>query len=187
MAKSKLRIKPAKVKSTYARPWSKLADPGGVQLPVTTLNVIGRTIVKEIRREILKDIAKSKSIAGTANLPDTPQFYDSFSYRVSPTGKSIEIRTTWPWMNVVMEGTDGPFKMEWLTQQRGGPKIVPLKGDDGTVIFRTTPILARDAWIHPGVAKYNFFRRAIESARKKIQPEIKRVVVDLLSKSDPSR
>ncbi|MCH8517798.1 MAG: hypothetical protein LAT68_15880, partial [Cyclobacteriaceae bacterium] len=104
--------------------------------------MIGRTIVSEIRREILKDIAKSKSIAGTANLPDTSQFYDSFSYRVSPTGKSIEVRTTWPWINVVMEGTDGPFKMEWLTQQRGGPKIVPLKGDDGTVIFRTTPILA---------------------------------------------
>jgi hypothetical protein len=142
--------------------------------------------VKFIKEEARKDASKSKQI------PDTKRFFESFSYQITSSG--IEIRSDWPFTDMLVNGTDGPFPMTWLTQEeynKGGGKDggretpgmkvpnpsdkeskpkkilrVPLRSSSGEIVIRTAPMTVDKAWIHPGIVKHNFVNRAFNRARE---------------------
>lgn len=121
----------------------------------TSLDAFGKKWVKYIKEEAKKDSLKSTII------PRSPDFYKSFSYKVE--GDTIEIYSTWEWLDHVTMGTKGPYKMAWLTQARG-VNIVPIRQKDGTVAFRAAPLTTAKAWIHPKIAKHTFINRAYDRA-----------------------
>lgn len=122
------------------------------------LRELGRLWVKYTREEAKKDALKSTFI------PRSKDFYDSFSYQVE-AGDVVALYSTWPWIDLITEGTKTKFKMAWLTKQRG-VDIVPLRQRDGTIAFRRAPLTVGKAWIHPKIAKHNFINRAYERVLK---------------------
>lgn len=120
------------------------------------LEEVGRLWVKYIKEEARKDAKKSTF------MPRDREFYNSFEYRVEKGG-IVAIYSTWPWLDIITEGTRGPYKMKWLTHQKG-VDVVPLAKADGTMTFRTTPLTIGKAWIHPKIAKHTFINRAYERA-----------------------
>jgi hypothetical protein len=85
-------------------------------------------------------------------------------------------------------------KAPWVTKagekrkRKAGrlPLIVPLKSGS-TVIFRMAPLKFADAWVHPGIAKFNFFERAIRKARKKMMEILQEEARKAVLEDDPSR
>ena len=120
------------------------------------LDELGKTWVKFVREEIRKDAQKSTFI------PRSPEFPKSFSYEVE-SGGIVSLYSTWPWLDIITNGTPGKFKMAWLTQD-AGVNIVPLVQKDGSVHFRTAPLNVGKAWVHPKIAKHTFISRAYERA-----------------------
>ena len=120
------------------------------------LDDFGKTWLKFIKEEIRKDSQKSTFI------PRDPAFLKSFSYAVE-SGGIVTISSTWPWLDIITNGTRGKFKMAWLTQD-AGVNIVPLVQKDGSVQFRTAPLNVGKAWVHPKIAKHTFINRAYERA-----------------------
>lgn len=130
------------------------------------LEHVAKILLDSVLKEMRNDAARSLS-SETTSIPQGKSFSDSFKYRIHKS--SIEIYSDWPWIQPFLDGTGGPFKMDWLTQEKG-IGIVPLNVD-GAVLFRMAPP-ASEAWIHPGVAKYNFINRGIEKGRKLAQQYI---------------
>jgi len=146
------------VKQTLKRRYvSPLVKRTQVQLDRRDLQFFGRCLIKFVREEAEKDAAKM------GQLPTAPEFYKSFSFRVK--GNGIEVMSSWPWIRVYTEGTNGPFRMKWLTRQEG-VNVVPLRGKFGEVVFRTAPLTTDKAWIHPGIARHTFIQRAFKRAQK---------------------
>lgn len=186
---------PKKLRSRYIEPIRKKA--GMAQLSRADLRFFGECLVKFVKEEARKDAQKSSQV------PNNQYFFNSFSFVIQPS--SIEIQSSWPWIDSLIEGTDA-YPMEWLTQEAqgvscvseaekkaisrrremrtgsrsGGPPTimeivaqkksksvvkVPLRADNGELIIRSLPCTAKDAWIHPAVAKHNFINRAFERAR----------------------
>jgi len=129
----------------------------GAVLDKSDLQFFGRCLLKYIREEAKKDAAK------THQVPTTEDFYKSFTYQVKDN--TIEVSSSWPWIDLIVFGTNGPYKMKWLTQAQGVYKV-PLRGKQGELIIRSTPLTTDKAWIHPGIAKHNFIERAFRRARK---------------------
>lgn len=152
------------VGGVYGKPMSRMA---GKSLPLdrTVLEQIGKILVDSVVLEARKDFAKQRKVPhGPVGLPDTEDFFKSFSYQIS--GKStVEVVSTWPFIKQVTEGRD-PFRMEWLTQQNG-VNVVPLIDKTGQVIFRMAPLNLGHAWIHPGFARHTFIQRGIRKGREK--------------------
>ena len=121
-----------------------------------TLEALGKRWVKYIQEEARKDARKSTF------MPKAREFYNSFSYAVEPNGV-VAIYSTWEWLDIIVEGTRGRYKMAWLTQERG-INVVPIVQQDGTVALRTTPLTIGKAWVHPKIAKHTFINRAYERA-----------------------
>jgi hypothetical protein len=132
-----------------------VSDPEKFEMPLELMNFYGKTLVAEISKEA-KIAAKKFSI-----VPDTPKFYNSFSYKV--LGKEVRVVTSWPWVDPLIQGTP-KFPMTWLTQEKGVTKV-PIFQKDGTVVIRTAPLTVKDAWIHPAIAKHTFLQKGIESAK----------------------
>lgn len=119
------------------------------------LHELGRKWLRYIREEAASDRLRSPQI------PRSEAFLKSFSYKV--VEGSLEITSDWPWFELLFDGTDGPYRMKWLTRSAGVHRI-PFRRPDGTVVFRTAPLTAADAWVHPGVARHTFVQRAYERA-----------------------
>lgn len=110
-------------------------------------------------------------------MPRDKAFYESFEYAIEPNG-IVAIYSTWPWLDVIVKGTRGKYKMAWLTQEKG-VDIVPLTQRDGSVVFRTTPLTIGKAWIHPKIAKHTFINRAYERAvTELLEPLIEKTLDD---------
>lgn len=120
------------------------------------LEKLGRLWVKYTREEAKKDALKSTFV------PRSKAFFDSFSYQIE-LGGVVALYSSWPWMELITEGTKSKYKMGWLTHQRG-VDIVPLYQRDGTIVFRRAPLTIGKAWIHPKIAKHTFINRAYERA-----------------------
>jgi len=145
------------------------------------LRDIGECIIRNIVFEAKKDFAK-RGWSGKDPMGG-PDLWDSFSYTVKSS--SVEIHSTFYGMYELITGDIPERKMTWLTQQGQGrnaehkklanrrygrgktPLVVPLTDrDTGQVVFRTAPFRTKDAWIHPGIAKFTFIQRAIRKARE---------------------
>lgn len=145
------------------------------------LKKIGEILVESIVFEAGKDFAKQGSRptprGDPEGIPRTLRFFDSFHYRVK--NNSVEIYSTWPWIDQIIKGRS-PYPMEWLTKQEG-VNFVPMQQPDGTVLIRSTPRMAKDAWMHPGFRKNNFVRRGYERARRQMAETLKQQVNKVLS------
>lgn len=179
------------VRSTRAKgrskSWSEIK-----KAPVSraTLQKMGRITVKYLKDECKKDFAK-RGWSGRDPMGGKP-IWDSFSFVVR--GDRLEFYSSFYGMVELARGDIPEREMTWLTQEakdkhpdnyplspqekklkmkksgrvsRGErlPLIVPLEVG-GSVIFRVAPLKMADAWIHPGIAKFNFFERAIRKGRK---------------------
>lgn len=142
------------VKKRYISPLERRV---GAVLTTKDLQFFGRCLLKYIRSEAKKDAAK------TGQVPITEEFFKSFSYVVKDN--TIDVTCSWPWIRLIREGTNGPYRMKWLTQQEGVFRV-PLRGENGQVIIRTAPLTTDKAWIHPGIAKHTFIERAFRRAQK---------------------
>lgn len=186
---------------------------GKFDLTPETLKAIGECLVKTFTEEALKDFAKRGwSVHDPMGGPDIGK---SFSYRIR--GKStVEVLSTFWGMAELVSGDIPARRMTWLTQEAKDkapqkytrtagerkrsmsasgrvskgtrlPLIVPLKAKSGEVIFRTAPLKMQDAWIHPGIAKFTFARRAVEKGRKLCQDAITEQALAMLTSGDPTR
>ena len=79
------------------------------------LRHFGKLLVRFVVEEAKKDAAKSSFI------PDSKDFYESFSYRV--VGNGVEVSSSWPWIELIVQGTKGPYPMKWLTKAQGVEKV----------------------------------------------------------------
>lgn len=118
------------------------------------LDIMGEEMVAGVRLEA------SKAAGLGTGIPSTRDFLDSFGYEIVG-GESIRITSDWKWVSKYLKAKE-PYTMDWLTQQRGAPKVIPLKDKNGDVVFRTTPLKLRDAWVHPAIYKYNFIDRGVK-------------------------
>ena len=193
----------ARIRSVYGGPASKK-----LEVPVTRdlLERLGECLVKAFVKEAKKDFAK-RGWSGEARDGSAP-VWDSFSYEIRGD-KTIEVMSSFPDMDVLVSRDIPPRKMTWLTQEakeknpsryplsprehkagmkRGGriskderlPLVVPLKDDRGKVVFRTAPLRLRDAWIHPGIARFTFVQRAVRQGKAGCIEIIKGEVVKAL-------
>lgn len=176
------------------------------------LHRLGKCMVDSFIKESKKDFAK-RGWSGEA--PDgSPPIWESFSYKIRGE-RTIEVLSTFPYLEQMVQEDTAPYKMTWLTQEekeknpakfpltpmerrlkmkQGGrvskgdrlPLVVPLKGEGGTIIFRTAPLTFQDAWVHPGIARFTFVQRAARQGRERcieiIKKEVLSTVVRELSK-----
>lgn len=127
-----------------------------IKLDRSDLDFFGRMLVRFIREEAKKDSAKSSFI------PDNRDFYGSFSYHTE--GNQVVVTSDWPWIELIVQGTPGPFPMKWLTKAQGVAKV-PLRDKEGVLVIRSTPLTTDKAWIHPKIAQHSFIQRAFDRAR----------------------
>ena len=185
-----------------------------LDVPMTPelLHQLGKCLVDSFIKESKKDFAK-RGWSGEAR-DGGPPIWDSFSYKIR--GEStVEVVSTYPYLAEMVSQDSKPHRMTWLTQeakdqkaaefpltprekqlgmQRSGrvskgerlPLIVPLKGDNGVVIFRAAPLTFQDAWVHPGIARFTFVERAAKKGREQcieiIKAEVLKTVAQRLSK-----
>lgn len=117
-----------------------------------TQDKIGNYLIKAVKEEVQKDRDKM------GQLPDTPEFDNSFTFEIS--GDEIILNSDWPWIDQYVEGRP-EFEMYWLTQEYGA-RFVPIHQKDGSVVVRMAPLTLEDAWIHPGIARHTFVQRALD-------------------------
>jgi hypothetical protein len=165
----------------YGKPMSRLV---GKPLPLdrSVLDQIGEILVESVVLEARKDFAKQRKMPhGPVGIPDTEDFFKSFSYKV--VGKStVEVTCSWPYIKPITEGRE-PYRMAWLTQQNG-VNVVPIIKKDGEVIFRMAPMNLGNAWIHPGFARHTFIQRGIRKGREKAIQILSREALKTILASD---
>jgi len=150
-----------------------------IQIPRHILDKCGKFLVKAVQEEVLKDI-HARVPHNKQGLPSSREFLDSFSYKIR--GKGIELLCDWPWIERHTEGRE-PFRMKWLLSEPGSPKIIPIRTSSGEIAFRTAPLRLENAWVHPGVAKFNFIERAKERMLDKMVELIQEDLPQLLEKN----
>lgn len=174
------------VRKAYGKPWSKAIGEVGTNKEF--LKEVGKILVKQIIKEGKADLGRQGNgptpRGEPEGLPNTEEFWKSFGFRI--TGRSeIEITSTWAgwtkylgpnWrytgrehmlIDAIREGRR-ERAMKWLTREKG-VGIVPLKGENGEVVFRWAPNQS-NPWVHPGFAKHNFIDRAFKKAKREIKP-----------------
>lgn len=120
-------------------------------------NAILFHIIQEARNDLKTQITGPGKPEG---IPDDPKFFESFGF--DSKGPSIEIYSTWPTIEAIIEGKPA-YPMKWLTKPY--VTVVPFQQKNGrkTVLFRTAPDRL-NAWKHPGFAPHSFMERGIEKA-----------------------
>ena len=177
------------VRSAYGGPLAKLAQALASR---ELLEKMAQCLIDTIIIEGKKDFAKRgwKLADPMGGVP----FDESFSFHIRGS-RTIEIRSTYWGLKELTMGDIPSRRMTWLTQEgkdkipndypltktetnlgmkRAGrvskgerkPLVVPLTQKDGTVVFRMAPLKMKDAWVHPGIAKYTFMERAARKGRK---------------------
>lgn len=178
----------ARIRGVYAKPLLKRDAPNTARMPLPMLKKAGEILLDSIKKEIKKDMAKTAGLRGRGKpvpIPDSTKFVDSFSYKIKGNS-TIEIVSSWPTAeaHTIVPGASGgdagatePYRMTWLT----GPRIktVPIVTQDGQVIFRSAPLTAGDAWIHPGFLRYTFIERGVRKGRVRVMEELAQEIVEL--------
>ena len=167
-----------KLRMTRGRTWANCTEDDF--LTPAFMKRIGRLLLKSVIFEARKDLAKQggrRTPTGEPEgIPDDEAFFKSFSFKIK--GKTVEIHSSWPQIEQITEGRR-PYPMDWLTQQAGISRF-PMKGEDGTVLIRTTPTTSDDAWVHPGFRKNNFIRRGYERGRREMDQKLQEHVMKTL-------
>jgi hypothetical protein len=124
------------------------------------LDIFGEEIVKAVRLQAKRAAGMSPSI------PRTNKFIESFGYEIVG-GDSIKLTSTWPWVKHYLKRR-APYRMGWLSRERGAKKVIALRDKNGEVIFRNAPLKMNNSWVHPAITKYDFIeegmRRGVDNA-----------------------
>lgn len=172
-----------RIKTTYGKTWVGLEQEDF--LTKDFMERLGGFLRDAIVFEGRKDLARQGMQPTPRGRPEgipvssSDAFFKSFHYEVKDN--KIDIFSDWPWIDQILEGRKA-YPMPWLTKERGVDKV-PFPGSAKTVIIRSTPKYAREAWIHPGFRKHNFVRRGYEKARKKFEEELEKRVLEVLRKT----
>jgi hypothetical protein len=168
-----------KIRATRGRTWVTAESEDF--LTHEFLDQIGKLLVDSIVFEARKDLAKQGGHAtphGIAEgIPASERFFRSFYFAIEDS--TVVVYSSWPQIEQVVEGRR-PYPMTWVTAQEGFTKL-PMSQGDGTVLVRTTPTSARQAWIHPGFRKHNFIRRGYLRARRQMDQLIAKQVTKVLN------
>lgn len=175
--------KNVRLRGVYGKPLLKRDAPNVIQMPPEMLRKAAEIILDSVKKEIMKDMAKTAGLRGRGKpvpLPDSRKFVDSFSYKIQ--NRQIEIMSDWPTaeQHIAKPGKSGPSKpypMKWLVQPK--VKTVPLVTQEGTVILRSAPLTTADAWIHPGFLRYTFIERGVKKGRVRVMEELAEEIVQL--------
>lgn len=180
---------PARIRGTYKKAWSRIArEP----LSERAIKFVGEALVRHFANEARRDFALRKW--SVRDPMGGPPVHKSFSYRVR--GSQVEVLSTYYGMEELLQGVPAR-PLTWLTQEgdERNPRrpqdrarlVVPLRGPNKTVIFRSAPERMADAWIHPGIKKFAFGDRAVRYARREIDQILTEDVAQRLSQGDPTR
>jgi len=205
-----IKFEAKRVRGVYGKPWSRLSD-----IPVSreVLEKLGACLVRTVVEEAKKDFAKR---GWSMNDPmGGPPIHQSFSYYIR--GKStVEVRSTFYGMSELGKGRIPKRRMTWLTQEakekhperyaltrrerrlgmrpagrpsRGTrlPLVVPIQSHGGAVVFRMAPLTTREAWVHPGIAKFTFIQRGIRKGRLACIEILKKELAKHMTQGDPTR
>ena len=183
------RIDYNRIRATYGKTWAKT---GKVEIDDSLLDLIGDILVDTVRIE-----AKNEFVKRGWKMEDRqggPPIGDSFKYEILGDRTVVLNSSFYGLAQLTSKEGIPERRMTWLTQQgqqrnvkskeqraresRMGkkfktsssksPLVVPLTTKTGEVIFRMAPLKMADAWIHPGIARFNFFERALKKARVKV-------------------
>ena len=205
-----IKMEPKRVRGVYGKPWSKLSN-----IPITreVLEKLGACLVRTVVEEAKKDFAKRGW--SVKDPMGGPPIHQSFSYNIR--GKStIEVLSTFYGMSELGRGSIPERRMTWLTQEakekhperyrltrrerklrmrpagrpsKGTrlPLVVPIQSDGGAVVFRMAPLTTRQAWVHPGIAKFTFIQRGIRKGLEGCIDILKEELREHLAQGDPTR
>jgi len=201
-----------RIRGVYGTPWSKLAK--GIPITRKILNKLGECLVEAIASEAKKDFAK-RGWSGKDPM-DGPPIWDSFSFNIRGKS-TVEVLSSFWGIDEMLEPEGIPSRrMSWLSQQKkdsspaqykltkaekksrmkkGGrlskgqrrPLVVPIKTKAGTVLFRTATFNFGNAWVHPGIARFNFVERGIKKGRQYCADILGEEVLRQLAEGDPLR
>jgi hypothetical protein len=187
------------VRSLYGGPLAKLAK---LAVSKDLLERLANCIIKSIVEEGMKDFAKRGW--KLEDPKGGPPLNESFTFSIRGN-RTIEIQSSYYGLKEMTSGDIPERKMTWLTQEakdrvpsdytpmrsevkagmkRAGrvskgerkPLVVPIERKDGTVIFRMAPLKMKDAWVHPGIAKFTFMERGIKKGREKCVKAVKEYI-----------
>ena len=177
MAKSSVKLK-----KTQGKTWVGLDQEDFLTRPFMERlgGFLLNAVIFEARKDFAKQGGKPTPEGAPEGIPASETFFRSFSYKVD--GNSIEIHSSWPWIEQITEGRKS-YPMEWLTRSSGVSRVPMAGKQPGTVLIKSTPGMLQGAWIHPGFRKNNFVRRGYEKARRKFAQELSKQVEKILKKT----
>jgi len=180
------RIDYNRIRAAYGKTWAKTGD---VEIDDSILQLIGETLVSVVKIEAKNEFVKRE---WSMNDPmGGPPIGESFKYEILGE-RTVVLKSTFYGLAQLTSKEGIPErKMTWLTQQgqmrnvqppkdysvipkvkstspSSSPLVVPLTTETGEVIFRMAPLRMADAWVHPGIARFNFMRRAVKKAKAKV-------------------
>ena len=197
-----------RVRGVYGGAWAKLANIDISQDVLEQLaQCLIKAIIKEARKDFAKRGWTGKDPHGGPDIWDSFEYRISGQRTIEITstfyglkelvsGDIPERRMTWMTQQAVGAPTDREKPKEpkkkpgrpvmWMrhppkSRRQNNPKaplIVPLKTKEGMVVFRTAPLTFRDAWVHPGIAKFTFMQRGIKKGRRACIEVLKGVLKD---------
>lgn len=121
------------------------------------LKFYGEMILKELREEARR--------AGQlfSAVPRTEEFINSFSYKITEE-KDIIIYSTWEHIKYHLKNRS-PYQMNWLkTGLSEKRRSIPMKSNNGDIVFRTLPLVTEKSWVHPAIVKFSWIEKAIDRA-----------------------
>jgi hypothetical protein len=140
-------------------------------IPKTEVAKLLRKYARVLKQEIVLGVAKEIAEFKDSSIHDVAGFVRSLKIRNDYSAMTLTITSSFPYFQRFIDGS-APYPMTWLTQEKG-VGIVPLKGDNGEVIFRMAPLTTADAWIHPGIAKHDFLDRVFDRSRRRLLKDLK--------------
>jgi len=188
------RIDYNRIRATYGKTWAKT---GKIEIDESVLNLIGEILVETVRIEAKNEFVKRGW--SMDDPMDGPPIGDSFRYEILGERTVVLKSSFYGLAELTSKEGIPERKMTWLTQQgakrnvktreqrlreanmpglktkfkstspSSSPLVVPITTDTGEVIFRMAPLRMSDAWIHPGIARFNFMERALKKARVKVE------------------
>ena len=194
------------VRKIYGGPLAKTA--ASLMTPAVYA-ILGRSLVRILALESREYFAR-RGWNGKDPMGGPP-IWRSFKWKLKGNS-TLEITSTFYGMAEMASGDIPKRRMTWLTQQAKDrnpgnyeltktekklgmkktgrvskgqrlPLIVPIQTEGGAIEFRTAPLKLGDAWIHPGIAKFTFFERAL----RKWKAECAQIVAEAMTSDSGTR
>jgi len=129
--------------------------------------------------------AVKASYLGAPSIIRTVEFKNSLGYEIVQDSRgrysfklTLKYDDRWSWVCDYLESSGKPFPMKWLTKdQLKKTKTIPIKDKEtGEIVFRTTPLTTKKAWIHPGIKKGMWIDEGIEKGIRRAMPTVSKMV-----------